>query len=614
MAETISSSTRGVADIGKIIDPEPKDRLQLGTNQSDDASKSSPQSRDFFWDQVSVYAISGMLLIAALDIITSFTSDAVRCHGPDNFTRDQSAFMNSYCTEKTPRVDYFLFYIVGQAIVIAGPHFVWKSWFSGKLTQFTALSLSLDLHRESQTGDYAQDNIVKVESLKATFGDSFSIHGLYLVKVVLQLICCIGAFVCSTAPFYEADRMCIFNPVFGCKYTGPYTDFLELENYIFNVTCVVPVLRSHYAVWITNYVLLVGIVICLCFALVWWIIPHQLLNWKEAAMFSLQSGIPPHHYDRWRAFSLRMQTDLDFLLLRLFGQDEGHGKVLREILIMSLLKTHLHEAKEHLNLIKLNKVTEHKSGYPPQSPLLPCVPSKAQTLEDILESQDDARNSQDLAGYLLCIIKSLDYGFGDDESITAVDLTFGTDGYSTALAQLCEWVVSINLDHHYLNTEQSTVHRTFNSGVHSIRTKSDIYAQPDSVSQQFSTEFVLRCLNKNIEEPHRGQAENTIKLFVIGPFSDPDRMMTIHWFLYSLKEGGYVDSNAKLIVVAPLQIGDSDVRKKFQIFKPILPWKYAGLTEHSLMCGMVACKFMISVYKVDQYRLPAQEEDRVTHI
>ena len=44
------------------------------------------------------------------------------------------------------------------------------------------------------------------------------------------------------------------------------------------------------------------------------------------------------------------------------------------------------------------------------------------------------------------------------------------------------------------------------------------------------------------------------------------------------------------------------------------PWKYAGLTEHSLMCGMVACKFMISVYKVDPKRLPAREEDRVTHI
>ena len=45
-------------------------------------------------------------------------------------------------------------------------------------------------------------------------------------------------------------------------------------------------------------------------------------------------------------------------------------------------------------------------------------------------------------------------------------------------------VASLKFDRYYLNDEQSSVHHAFNSGIHTIRTRSDIYAKPIEVSQQ----------------------------------------------------------------------------------------------------------------------------------
>jgi hypothetical protein len=477
--------------------------------------------------------------------------------------------MNGYCSEKTPKTDYFLFYIIGQAIVLVGPHFLWQSWFSGRLTHFITVALSLKLHREDDTGDYVQDNFSRVQSLRKSFGKSITIHWLYFAKLIMQLLCCAGACVCSWVPFYELEYTTLFHPVFHCHYTGPVTDFLELEDYIFNVTCVVPALRSHFAVWITNFILLGGNAICLCFAVVWWVIPHAVLNWKEASMFSMQSGIEPHHYSKRCSFSYTMKTDLDFLLLRLYGQDEGHGTVMREILIISTMKDLMHKAKENLNLMKEAK--------------------KDQLISEDAQSQDS------LGSYLVQLTQQR----FQSTSMTAVDLSFGTEGYSIALAKICNRVISINLDHHYLNTGLSAVRRSFNSGIHTIRTKSDIYAQPDPVSQQFSDEFIIRVLNKKKTE---GQAKNTIKLFVIAPFSDPDRVMTVHWFMFFLKRGRIVDEEAVLIVVRPLTIGSRDVSGQFEKFEPIWPWEeqHEGTQTRVFRCGGTFCNFSISMYKVDK--------------
>ena len=83
------------------------------------------------------------------------------------------------------------------------------------------------------------------------------------------------------------------------------------------------------------------------------------------------------------------------------------------------------------------------------------------------------------------------------------------------------------------------------------------------------TNFVAECLQDKKEDSHCHQAKRTVQLFVVGPFSDPDRVMTIHWFLYFLVRGGYVDFHATLLVIKPLKVGRKDVEKNFQDFQPI---------------------------------------------
>jgi hypothetical protein len=674
-------------------------------------------SRDFFWDHLITVITTGMLLTAALDIITSLTSDPVKCQTPDHFTRDQSAFVNSYCSEKTPKVDYLLFYIVGQAVVLVGPHFLWKSWFSGKLSYFTRLTLSLERHRESKTGEYVLDNFVKVYRLKTSFGKSKMIHMMYFAKVLLQICFWLGACICCWVPFYEPDRKEIFHVVFNCEYTGPQTEYLSLENYMFTTTCVVPALRSHYAVWITNLILLFGVLCCLCIAVGWWIGPHKILNWKEASIFSLQSGIHHNNYDHWFSYSFRIKTDLDFLLLRVYGQDEGHGNVLRELLIMSTVKDHVHKAKETLNLMKGNEGTGkrdpdsvkpskfklravtptivkvswkppesnadsvkryvvtyherinsqdvegkeiaidakycynldkeydciidglqpltryyfklqavyHDGDGPPTSPqylrmppenewkflselscLLPITfgNKERKMAENIFKAYGSSKDVYTLVDILLELARSKDYGFSKDKSVIAVDLEFGGNGYSFALAGISDdcKVVSVNLDSHYLNEEESSDHRTFVSGIHTVKTLSDIYAQPTDISTQF-TNFVAECLQDKKEDSHCHQAKRTVQLFVVGPFSDPDRVMTIHWFLYFLVRGGYVDFHATLLVIKPLKVGRKDVEKNFQDFQPISPWDPKKKMERNVKVksGSTTCTFRISLYKVSKW-------------
>jgi hypothetical protein len=704
----------------QAVDPEPKSSLET------DHADSKVISRDFFWDQLIKLLTSGMLLIAALDIITSLTTEPVKCQAPNHFTRDQSAFVNSYCSEKTPKVDYFLFYIVGQAIVLVGPHVLWRSWFSGKLAHFMSVSLSLDRHRSNDTGEYVQDNFVKLKVLETSFGKSKVMHRAYFAKVLLQFLCIFVACVCSWAPFYEPQRKLfrLFHPVFDCQYTGPPTDYPNLENYIFNVKCVVPALRSHYAVWIINFILLGGTIICLCFAIVWWTIPHKLLNWRDATMFSLQSGIGHDHYHNSTMcpFTFRIRTDLDFLLLRLYDQDEGYGNVLHELLIISKKADIMHKAKETLSLIRgneatgkadsdpsgkpikfrvkaigptvvkaswkppvgrtvslyvisyrkasdperLNKEEEIKAQYykevdneykyeirelhpltsylftirgdstadsdaekgDPTLPLSLLTPSEKEwkllsklsplipTI--ILEDTEckyadgifkDFKSSQLMGSHyaltdvLLSIARSEDYGVSKNSSVIAVDLTFGGDGYSIALVGIrddCK-MVSLNLDPNYLNEKKSSDHRTFDSGIHTIKTLTDIYAQPSQIGAQFSTDFIARCLQEKEKDVHYGQAMNTVQFFVVGPFTDPDRVMTVHWFLYFLVRGGFVDFNATLIVIRPIQVGGKDVKHKFQDFRAISPWGRKMQDSLKLKCGNTTCIFRISLYKVTKW-------------
>ena len=366
-AKMAEAATAAVGKSGELVDPNPKNRFE-------GEESVSTRPGDLFWDQLIKYAASGMLILAAFDIVSSFTSDGVKCLTPDSYTRDQSAFINSYCSEHTPTTDYFLFYLLAQAILIAGPQLFWQWWFSGRLSFFVALASSLDRHRDSKTGEFASENFVIAKQLLNAFHRKRYMVFFYFMKLILQLFIILAAAGISSGFFTD------YNTIFSCPrqwdITTNRTWPLPSE-----LNCSYSVLRSYQAAWITNYVLLALALACTVYGLGWCLVSHgSKLNWMEAARFALESGISQNYYhSRGFLHELRrcqisldyhIKNDLDFLLLKLFPQDVGRANVLRELLMGTFVRKELDAILQRLNLLRESEKGTGGLGHLAPSPCI----------------------------------------------------------------------------------------------------------------------------------------------------------------------------------------------------------------------------------------------------
>ena len=324
----------------------------LSLRESDEASL----SKDFFWDQAVKLFASGMLVLTLLEVLSSIRGEAVQCLTPENYTRDQGAFINAYCTQSTHRTDFFLFLLVAQAILVFGPHFLWSAVYFGKLRYFSALVHSLDRHRDSKTGEFRSKNFVTVRALMETFGSTRIIYFMYVAKLVAQLLVASAFIVICATVFNE------YNPAFDC----PADDSLHLINGTWpldeQTVCVLSSLNVLFPVWWANFVLLTGTVVASLCGLVWCGLNHQTkLNWRQVARFALQSGIQPSYYHpkslkkRWFSnyfLRYRIRNNLDFLFLRLYRDDAGRAQVLREVLIFQLIREQEQRLQERLSFLR----------------------------------------------------------------------------------------------------------------------------------------------------------------------------------------------------------------------------------------------------------------------
>ena len=59
-----------------------------------------------------------------------------------------------------------------------------------------------------------------------------------------------------------------------------------------------------------------------------------------------------------------------------------------------------------------------------------------------------------------------------------------------------------------------------------------------------------------------------VRLIVISPFTDPDRIVTLKWFLHDLIDKGNCskDTQTRLIVFTPVRVGNAEV--EFETFEP----------------------------------------------
>ena len=320
------------------------------------------EQKDFFWDHLMFYIGSAVLALTALDISVEFLrgSRGVICFTPyedGNFTRDQAAFVNSYCSQSLPLTEYFPIFIIVQGILLLAPHYLWESLFRGYFDSFFGLVKQLDRLRDPKTGEYADRNINIVNKLEAEFSSNQRrIFIYYILKLLFQLLIALLSVALSESVFLD------FSSSFSCPHAEVPPDW-PLNS---NVTCVFSSLRILSVIRYGDYALIAIGVGANIYGLLWCIGRHVTeLGYRDIAIFAFTSGLSPESFvppsplkclhrsctEYFGAiFSPGIRNDLDFILMRLFRADAGIGQAFKDIQIHKELKHHLDQDHELLHV------------------------------------------------------------------------------------------------------------------------------------------------------------------------------------------------------------------------------------------------------------------------
>ena len=166
------------------------------------------------------------------------------------------------------------------------------------------------------------------------------IFSLYIVKLLVQLLVVLVALIINSTVFQQKH----FAFTFDCPEDFDPTNPPKGWWLPFEVSCVFSSFRLHLRLQNVNYFLLVLAFGAIMYGLLWCGKRHiNALGYQEVAKFAFSSCLSPEEYVNEFFLKRLLQpgicNDLDFLLLRLFRADAGHGRVFKDIqvMLMSLL-------------------------------------------------------------------------------------------------------------------------------------------------------------------------------------------------------------------------------------------------------------------------------------
>lgn len=381
------------------------------SSASSDGGNITP--KEFYWDQIMFYLVSAILGLSFLDIsVEFFRGSVVQCFTPNDFTRDQISYLNNYCYGHLPNSQYYLIFILISALLIIAPHYLWNSYFGRHFDFFFDLVKKLDRLRDSNTGNYNPHNYDLVKKLENKFSKFNTwIYRLYMLKLLTQLLISVAVILVNLFFFQNKD----FEETYTCPESVHLINTTEwpVET---QVTCVYNSLNLLKFLRWAAFILLGLSIMFLIVGLVWGVIRHpDELGTKDIAVFSVLSCLPPeeHNFPSTRTImkdiftckvykklsprremeetqislepnelesdpnteegvdgsgsrkcgcnmldSLQQMThpgissDLDFLLMKLYFADSGHGQVFKDIQIYKEIQQLLSKDQELLYLLK----------------------------------------------------------------------------------------------------------------------------------------------------------------------------------------------------------------------------------------------------------------------
>ena len=374
----------------------PAEKLLGGEGANEDSSDSSSgganiTQKDFYWDQIMFYLVSAILGLSFLDIsVEFFRGSVVQCFTPPDLTRDQISYLNNYCYGSLPDSQYYLIFILISALLMIAPHYLWNSYFGRHFDFFFDLVKKLDRLRHSNTGEYSPFNFELVKKLENKFSKFNTwIYRLYMLKLIAQLAVSVTVLLANAFYFERKD----FEETYRCPESDVFLNTTQwpLES---EVTCVYNSLNLLKFLRWAAFILVSLSIVFLVVGLFWGLMRHpNELGAKEIAIFSNLSSLQPeeHNFPSMRnvlldilkckkqknlppraeeedkddgrkgcglceavkqLFHPGITSDLDFLLMKLFFADSGHGQVFKDIQIHKEIRQQLSKDHELLYLLK----------------------------------------------------------------------------------------------------------------------------------------------------------------------------------------------------------------------------------------------------------------------
>ena len=340
--------------------------------------------REFFWDSVTLYVVSVIFALAAVDALTEFIRGSnVSClvapadNCSDKFSDSLNDYVREFCSAYVPSTEFFPAFIFVHALLIAIPHYLWLNHYGGNFDFFFAQASLLDRLRDEKTGKYSGNNRLILQQLTTAFSTYKKnwMFVLYLVKLSVQLLITLAGLIITIAVFTD------FKTTFYCPENLNNNDpeFWPLNK---RVICVFKSLRLFGAIQTANLILLCLLTNALIWSLLWCLSAHPTeLGSQKEARFSFETGIAPDFYvpplqliscllnfpfqSITRTLSRfltslpiptlvgpKISTNLDFMVMKLFRTDSGLGHVFREMQVLQWIK----EKEDHeQGIVELHK-------------------------------------------------------------------------------------------------------------------------------------------------------------------------------------------------------------------------------------------------------------------
>ncbi len=325
-------------------------------SNSPPGSKPPLKPKDFYWDQMVTILVSATLGLTVLDIaVEFFRGFGVQCYTPskvdsppEGFTRDQAAYVNDFCYQSLPPTEYYPVFIIVHGLAIVAPHYLWSSLFGGYFDFFFNLVKDLNRLRSIKTGRYDARDFEIVKKLEKEYTSRLAYYS-YILKLLAQFF--LALFSLLFAIFFFSD----FSPNFECPDGSISENSTSSWPLNVTVTCVYTSLRFLSVIRLVDCILTGLAVFVIAFGLLWCLFRHtKELGHRSVASFVVGSSFLQEHYvpkqSLSSAFVPRVKTDLDFLVMRLFRTDSGHGQVFKEIQIQREVEVRTREEYELLQL------------------------------------------------------------------------------------------------------------------------------------------------------------------------------------------------------------------------------------------------------------------------